>query len=111
MNLSVKATGIDRVIDDLTNLQSESPKGGVTEKMRELREQGWFCVGTSLHNAAPLSEIRPADRMVFVVGNEREGVSEEVLRETDVSCRIEMENYDSLNVSVAAGIVLYRFRL
>lgn len=81
------------------------------EKMRELREQGWFCVGTSLHNAAPLSEIRPADRMVFVVGNEREGVSEEVLRETDVSCRIEMENYDSLNVSVAAGIVLYRFRL
>ena len=49
--------------------------------------------------------------MVFVVGNEREGVSEEVLRETDVSCRIEMENYDSLNVSVAAGIVLYRFRL
>lgn len=39
MNLSVRATGIDRVIDDLTNLQSESPKGGVTEKMRELVER------------------------------------------------------------------------
>ena len=48
--------------------------------------------------------------MVFVEGNERDGVSEEVLRETDVRCRIEMENYDSLNVSIATGIVLYHFR-
>ena len=80
------------------------------EKVRELREQGFYCVGTSLHDAVPLSEVPSADKMVFVVGNERDGVSEEVLRETDVRCRIEMENYDSLNVSIATGIVLYHFR-
>ena len=80
------------------------------ERLRELREQGWYCVGTSLHNAVPLSGIPSADKMVFVLGNEHDGVSGEVLKETDVSCRIEMENYDSLNVAVAAGILLHRFR-
>jgi tRNA G18 (ribose-2'-O)-methylase SpoU len=34
-----------------------------------------------------------------------------VLQETDVNCRIEMENNDSLNVAVAAGILLHRFRI
>jgi tRNA G18 (ribose-2'-O)-methylase SpoU len=28
-----------------------------------------------------------------------------------VNCRIEMENNDSLNVAVAAGILLHRFRI
>jgi TrmH family RNA methyltransferase len=46
-----------------------------------------------------------------LVGNEHEGASEEVLRETDVNCRIEMENYDSLNVAIATGIILHRFRI
>ena len=67
--------------------------------------------GTSLQNAVALSEISAHDKMVFVVGNEHEGASEEVLRETDVNCRIEMENYDSLNVAIATGIILHRFRI
>ena len=81
------------------------------EKLRELREQGWYVVGTSLRDAVPLSAIPAHDKMVFVVGNEHDGVSEEVLQETDVNCRIEMENYDSLNVAIATGILLHRFRI
>ena len=81
------------------------------EKLRELRGQGWYIVGTSLRDAVPLSGIPAHDKMVFVLGNEHFGVSEEVLRETDVNCRIEMENNDSLNVAVAAGILLHRFRV
>ena len=81
------------------------------EKLRELKAQGWYVVGTSLQNAVPLSGIAARDKMAFVVGNEHDGVSEEVLRETDVNCRIEMENYDSLNVAIATGIVLHRFRI
>ena len=81
------------------------------EKLRELRAQGWYVVGTSLRDAVPLSGIQAHDKMVLVVGNEHFGVSEEVLRETDVNCRIEMENNDSLNVAIAAGILLHRFRV
>ena len=66
-------------------------------------------MGTSLHNAKPISSIEKKDRMVLVVGNEQEGVSEEVLKETDVNCRIEMKNYDSLNVVIATGILLHHF--
>ena len=81
------------------------------EKLRELKAQGWYIVGTSLRDAVPLSGISAHDKMVFVVGNEQVGVSEEVLQATDVNCRIEMENYDSLNVAIAAGILLHRFRI
>jgi len=81
------------------------------EKLRELRAQGWYVVGTSLRNAVPLSEISARDKMVFVVGNEHDGVSEEVLGETDVNCRIEMVIDESLNVAVATGILLHRFRV
>lgn len=81
------------------------------EKLRELRAEGWYVVGTSLRDAVPMSGIAAREKMVFVVGNEHFGVSEEVLQETDVNCRIEMENNDSLNVAVAAGILLHRFRI
>ena len=81
------------------------------EKLRELKAQGWYIVGTSLRDAVPLSGISAHDKMVFVVGNEQVGVSEEVLQATDVNCRIEMENYDSLNVAIATGILLHRFRI
>lgn len=77
------------------------------DKIKELRQQGWYCLGTSLQNAIPLSDIPVRDKMVIIVGNESDGVSEEVLQETDVNCRIEMENYDSLNVGIATAIVLH----
>ena len=67
-------------------------------------------MGTSLQNALPLSKIPARDKMAIILGNEAQGASEEVLKEANVLCRIEMENYDSLNVSIAAGIVLHRFR-
>ena len=78
--------------------------------IRRLKDCGFTCVGTSLQNALPLSKIPARDKMAIILGNEAQGASEEVLKEANVLCRIEMENYDSLNVSIAAGIVLHRFR-
>jgi TrmH family RNA methyltransferase len=81
------------------------------ELIRTMRQQGFCVVGTSLRNAKPLSQIPVRDKMAFIMGNENRGVCDEVLDEVDVSCRIEMENYDSLNVAIATGIVLYRYRV
>ena len=101
---------------DETTKTVKSVDGGCTEytvvnSSNTTWAEGWYVVGTSLRDAVPMSGIAARDKMVFVVGNEHFGVSEEVLQETDVNCRIEMENNDSLNVAVAAGILLHRFRI
>lgn len=50
MKLSAKATGLDRLIDDLTDLKSTSPQGSVTEKMRKLIER-------LMYEAYPIAEM------------------------------------------------------
>ena len=84
-------------------------KRNLKEALCSYRREGFFCVGTSLGQSVPLSGISAKEKMLFVMGNERNGVSEELLSECDVRCRIEMDHYDSLNVAVATAILLHRF--
>lgn len=44
---------------------------------------------------------------VLVLGNEAHGVSKDLLKYADKKVRIPMSNIDSLNVSVACGILMY----
>ena len=48
--------------------------------------------------------------MAFVLGNEGSGVTAEVMDACDGTIKIDMRNIDSLNVGMAASIVMYRFR-
>ncbi|MBQ9987952.1 MAG: RNA methyltransferase, partial [Erysipelotrichales bacterium] len=82
----------------------------ITSKLVELKNDGYYIVGTSLQNGKPLSTIEEHEKMVLIVGNEGSGVSQEVLDLTDVNAFIEMANFESLNVGVAAGIMMYKFR-
>ena len=60
----------------------------------------------------PLGEIEDASKMAVILGNEGQGVSSELLTQTDQNIFIEMtENIESLNVSIAGSIIMYRFRL
>lgn len=59
-------------------------------------------------SSVSLSEYKVPEKVVYVVGNEVEGVSEAVLQNADTIVEIPMlGSKESLNVSVAAGIVLY----
>lgn len=58
----------------------------------------------------PLQQLEETEKMAFVFGNEGQGVTEKIQKESDSRVRIEMEGFESLNVAVAAGIVMYRFR-
>lgn len=82
----------------------------IVSKLQELKEQGYYLVGTSLQNGKGLELIGEREKMVLIVGNEGSGVSQEVLDLTDVNAFIEMVNFESLNVGVAAGIMMYKFR-
>ncbi len=59
--------------------------------------------------AIDYKEFVPEGEVVVVLGNEVDGVSAEVLAEADTVLEIPMHgSKESLNVSVAAGVVLYR---
>lgn len=79
----------------------------LTAVMKELKEQGmWFvCAdmdGTSMY------DLNLTDPIGLVIGNEGEGVSQLVKKTCDMTASIPMKgNIDSLNASVAAGVLAY----
>ena len=54
-------------------------------------------------------KVEKTEKMVFILGNEVEGLPKEVVNYVDIVAEIPMAGEkESLNVSVAAGIVLFR---
>lgn len=72
---------------------------------------GFAVVGTSAGGSLPLWDAPVTVPTVVLVGNEGEGLSKETTERCDVLVNIPMAGTaSSLNVSVAAGIVLYELR-
>lgn len=68
--------------------------------------------GTTLTNSIPYKNISKKDHVLFIFGNEGNGISEDVLSLTDQNIYIPMAGtVESLNVSTAAAIVLFHFNL
>ena len=80
----------------------------VQQAMDVLRLNGIQILGTEMRGSIP---VRQADLKIpscIVMGAEDKGISKEVLKRADVLIRIPMATkFDSLNVSVAAGMILY----
>jgi RNA methyltransferase, TrmH family len=62
------------------------------------------------HRDNTLHELEPAERVVFVLGAEREGLPDEVVAACDAVVSIPIaETAESLNVAVAGAIALYEW--
>ena len=68
---------------------------------------GYKIYGTSLKNGVPLKDIKKSDKLAIILGNEGNGVRENILDMTDKNIFIEIENMESLNVGIAGGIIMY----
>lgn len=80
----------------------------IVEAVRYLRDSGVTIVSTSDKNAVTYTSANLAGPVAIVLGAEDRGISPEVMRLCDVRCTIpEFGNIHSLNVSVAAGIMIY----
>lgn len=79
------------------------------EKLKELKSRGFQIVATRLvDKSLHFREIDYTKPTVVVVGNELEGVSEEVAEVSDFNVIIPMYGMaQSLNVSVATAVLLY----
>ncbi|QBA64426.1 TrmH family RNA methyltransferase [Muriicola soli] len=80
------------------------------ECIQSLRHKGFRILATtSKPNAKTLEEIPIDQKMAFVFGTEKEGLSEDALAKADELIHIPMVGFtESLNVSVAAAIVLHQ---
>ena len=68
-------------------------------------------IASALEDATPLSRAEKPKDFVLVLGNESHGVSQEILSKANQIVKIEMnDNIDSLNVAVAAGILMNYYK-
>ncbi|MBO7044146.1 rRNA methyltransferase [bacterium] len=59
-------------------------------------------------NAVNYDQLDYQQNVVLIIGNEKDGVSKLVIKNSDYLIKIPMfNNVDSLNVSVATGILLF----
>ncbi len=74
----------------------------------DLKNNGFEIISTALCNSVPLNKMHNKSKCAVVIGNEANGVSKEILDISDIIVKIPMPgNAESLNASVAAGIVMY----
>ena len=71
----------------------------------------WIYASTPSHKSIDNSKITYNDKTVIIVGNEHSGINKLTEKDSDQLITINMYgNVQSLNVSVAAGILLYEAR-
>ena len=73
-----------------------------------LKASGLKIVAVTEKGSTPYTEISYKEPTAFILGSEEDGVSPEFLKLSDARARIPMAGkIESLNVSVANGILLY----
>lgn len=76
--------------------------------LKELKENGFWIVGSSLENSKNYTEIDYKIPVAVIVGNEEKGIRRLTAENCDFLVQIPMKGkIQSLNVSVAAGILLF----
>lgn len=78
------------------------------EVIRILKENGVILLATDLKGAVAAQTCDCSRPLAIIMGDEHHGVTPETLKEADERIFIpQAANFDSLNVSVAAGILMY----
>ena len=83
----------------------------VTQCLEKLKEQGFWIYGLDEGGTELYTEVNDARPTVIVLGSEGKGIHQGVQKHCDVLVKIPMAGeVSSLNVSVAAGVVLFELR-
>lgn len=78
--------------------------------VEELKKLNMKIYSSSLEASKNIKDIKLEEKAILVIGNEGNGITEETKKMTDEFIKIEMPgNAESLNASIAAGILMYEF--
>ena len=81
----------------------------IETRIQELKSEGYVIVSLEqTQHSIPLYDFEVPEKVVYIVGNEIDGVSKELLEVSDMVVEVPMlGKKESLNVAVATGIVLF----
>jgi len=78
------------------------------DAINELKQNGYLIVGSALLNALDYKTLDYPNKTALIMGSEDKGISPTILKKCDKIVKIPVKGtVDSLNVSVATGILLY----
>ena len=87
-------------------------QGHLLEVIPQLRAEGYRIWGTTLKRARNYAELDAQPKTALIVGNEGAGVSDDVIELADDLVKIPIYGKaESLNVAIAAAILMYHIRL
>ena len=80
----------------------------VADCLQTLKSKGYRIIATTPHeNDCLLDDFDISEPSAFFFGTERNGISEEILRQADGFLKIPMAGFtESLNISVSAAIII-----
>lgn len=83
-------------------------KADLMEWVQACKDKEIPIYGTSLDDSITFNHVKPQPEFALIMGNEGSGLSPELLEQTDMNLKIPLYGQaESLNVAVAAGILLY----
>jgi TrmH family RNA methyltransferase len=86
-------------------------KADLQTLLPDLQARGVRLIASTLEDAVPLEEVTVPDSCAVIVGNEGSGVALDIQELSDLKVKIPINGRaESLNVGVAAGILLYYFQ-
>lgn len=78
------------------------------DKLPELKSDGFQIWGAALQDSVLYNEAKKSEKIAIIVGNEGAGIRDEVLEMADTVVKIPIYGQaESLNVAIAAGILMY----
>ena len=105
--VQVNATVMKTSVGTLNNVDVVSVSN-LNNTIKTLKDNGFWIVGTSLENSQDYREVDYSGKIALIIGNEGKGISDLVAKNCDFLVKIPMYGEtNSLNASVAAGIMIY----
>lgn len=106
-SVSVNSTVMKTSVGALNNVKIVEVTN-LNNTIKKLKESGLWVVGTDMENSVPYDEIDYKLPTALIIGSEGFGMSNLVKRNCDFIAKIPMYGkINSLNASVAAGIIIY----
>ena len=105
--VQVNATVMKTSVGTLDNV-NVIEVSNLVNAIEKLKKNGFWIVGTALDNSQDYREIDYGGKIALVIGNEGNGISNIIRKNCDFLAKIPMYGTtNSLNASVAAGIMIY----
>jgi len=92
-------------------MQKIARVGNLSQMIDNMRDRGFWMIGTSIDAKMDVSQIDLNRHIGLIMGNEEKGVRQKILEKCDYLVKIPIDpSINSLNVSVAYGILAYEIK-